>query len=57
MLVCVMLLCLLPVAMWLSAGKGLTSWLSVVCVVFCHIPKCVLVNIGIKGEVGTVKLV
>ena len=25
--------------------------------VFCHFPKCVLVHIRIKGEVGTVKLV
>ena len=26
-------------------------------VVFCHFPKCVLVHIRIKGEVGAVKLV
>ena len=31
--------------------------LAVVCVVFCHFPKCVLVHIRIKGEVGAVKLV
>ena len=24
---------------------------------FCHFPKCTLVNIRIKGEVGAVKLV
>ena len=27
------------------------------CVVFCHFPKCVLVYIKSKGEVGAVKLV
>ena len=26
-------------------------------VVFCHLPKCVLVHIRIKGDVGAVKLV
>ena len=31
--------------------------LAVVCVVFCHLPKCVLVHVRIKGEVGPVKLV
>ena len=31
--------------------------LAVVCVVFCHFPKCVMVHIRIKGEVGAVKLV
>ena len=30
---------------------------AVVFVVFCHFPKCVLVHIRIKGEVGAVKLV
>ena len=30
---------------------------AVVIVVFCHFPKCVLVHIRIKGEVGAVKLV
>ena len=44
---------------------AVTCWeradpLAVVCVVFscvfCHFPKCVLVNIRIKGEVGAVKL-
>ena len=39
-----------------------TSWekadlLAIVCVVFCHFPKCVLVYIRIKGDVGAVKLV
>ena len=33
------------------------DFLAVVCVVFCHIPKCVLVHIRIKGEVGAVELV
>ena len=31
--------------------------LAVVCVLFCHFPKCVLVHIRIKGEAGAVKLV
>ena len=30
---------------------------AVVCVVFCHFPKFVLVHTRIKAEVGTVKLV
>ena len=30
--------------------------LAVVFVEFCHFPKCVLVHIRIKGEVGAVKL-
>ena len=30
MLVCVIMLCLFFVALWSSAGKGLTSWLSCV---------------------------
>ena len=59
MLVCVVLSCLFLTALWSSAGKGLTSWLScVLCfLVFCHFPKCVLVHVRIKGEVGAVKLV
>ena len=31
--------------------------LAVGIVVFCHFPKCILVHIRIKGEVGAVKLV
>ena len=31
--------------------------LAVMCVVLCHFPKCVLVHIRIKGEVGAMKLV
>ena len=31
--------------------------LAIMFVVFCHFPKCVLVHIRIKGEVGAVKLV
>ena len=34
-----------------------TRPLAVVFVVFCHFPKCVLVHIRIKGEIGAVKLV
>ena len=34
MLVCVVMFCLFFVALWSSAGKGLTSWLSsVLCLV------------------------
>ena len=41
---------------------GVTCWektdlLAEVFVVICHFPKCVLVHIGVKGEVGAVKLV
>ena len=48
----VSVLCSLVVICWEKAGL-----LAVVCVVFCHFPKCVLVHIRIKGEVGVVKLV
>ena len=59
MLVCVVLSCLFLAALWSPAGKGLASWPSyVLCVlVFCHFPKCVSVNIRIKGKVGAVQLV
>ena len=36
---------------------GKVDLLAVVFVVFCHFPKCVLVHIGIREEVGAVKLV
>ena len=36
---------------------GMADLLAVVCVVFCHFPKCVLAHIRIKGEVGAIKLV
>ena len=56
MLVCVSnglsVLCSLVVTCWERADL-----LVVVCNVFCHFPKCVLVHIRIKGEVGAVKLV
>ena len=45
-------LCSLVVTCWERADL-----LAVVCVVFCHFPKCHLVYIRIKGEVGAVKLV
>ena len=51
MLVCVVL-CSLVFTCWERADL-----LVVVCVLFCHFPKCVLVHIRIKGEVGAVKLV
>ena len=44
--------CSLVVTCWERADL-----LAVVFVVFCHFPKCVLVHIRIKGEVGAVKLV
>ena len=45
-----------------SCSLVVTRWeradlLAVVFVEFCHFPKCVLVHIRIKGEVGAVKLV
>ena len=44
--------CSLMVICWEGADL-----LAVVIVVFFHFPKCVLVHIRIKGEVGAVKLV
>ena len=44
--------CSLEVTCWERADL-----LAVVFVVFCRFPKCVLVHIRIKGEVGTLKLV
>ena len=44
--------CIIVVTCW-----GRADLLAVMFVVFCHFPKCVLVHIRIKGEVGTVKLV
>ena len=51
--------CLFLVVLWSPAGIGLTSWLLfVLCfLVFCHFPKCILVHIRIKGEVGALNLV
>ena len=50
MLVCVVsVLCSLVVTCWERA--------ELLAVVFSHFPKCVLVHISIKGEVGAVKLV
>ena len=49
--VCVVI-CSLVVTYWERADL-----LAVVCVLFCHFPKCVLVHIRIKGEVGAMKLV
>ena len=48
--------------MSVSCSLVVTCWeradlFAVVIVVFCHFPKCVLVHIRIKGEVGSVKLV
>ena len=44
--------CSLVVTCWERADL-----LAVVCVVFYHSPKCFLVYIRIKGEVGAVKLI
>ena len=44
--------CSLVITCWKRADL-----LAVVSVVFCHFPKCVLVHIRIKGEVGAVELV
>ena len=48
--------------LYVSCSLVVTCWektdlLAVVFVVFCHFPKCVLVHIRIKGEVGAMKLV
>ena len=48
----VSVLCSLLVTFWERADLS-----AVVCVVFCHFPKYVLVHIRTKGEVGVVKLV
>ena len=53
---CWCVVCLFHVAMWSPAGER-ADLLAVVFVVFCHFPKCVLVHVRIKGEVGAVKLV
>ena len=42
--------CSLVVACWEGAGL-----LAVMFVVYCHFPRCVLVLIGVGGEVGAVK--
>ena len=48
----VSVVCSLVVTCWERADI-----LAAMCVVFCYFPKCVLVLINIKGEVGAVKLV
>ena len=55
-MVSVVLLCLFLIALWSPAGKR-ADLLAVVFVMFCRLPKCALVHIRIKGEVGSVKLV
>ena len=53
-----MLMCVIPCSLVVTCWER-ADLLVVVCVVvvFCHFPKCVLVSIRIKGEVGAVKLV
>ena len=45
-----------PYSLVVTCWEG-ADLLAVVIVVFYHFPKCVLVLIRIKGEVGAVKLV
>ena len=45
-----------PCSLVVSCGER-ADLLAVVFVVFCHFPKCVIVHIRIKSEVGAVKLV
>ena len=40
-----------PCSLWSTAGKR-ADLLAVVCAVFCHFPKCVLVYIRIKGKLA-----
>ena len=51
-----MLVCVVPCSLVVTCWER-ADLLAAVCVVFCHFPKCVLVHIRIKGEVGAVKLV
>ena len=44
--------CSLVVTCWERADL-----LAVIFVVFCHFPGCVLVRIGVRGEVGAVRMV
>ena len=49
-------------AMSVPCSLLVTCWeradlLAVVFVALCHFPKCVLIHIRIKGEVGAIKLV
>ena len=47
---------IVPCSLLVTCWEG-ADLLAVIIVVFCHFPKCVLVHIRIKGEVGAVKLV
>ena len=53
---CVLTVVCFPCSLVVNSWER-TDHLAVVFVVFCHFPKCVLVHIRIKGEVGAVKLV
>ena len=44
-----------PCSLVVTCWKRTDLFLAVVFVVFCHFPKCDLVHIRIKGEVGAVK--
>ena len=57
-----MLVCVCCTVVPVSCSIVVTYWertelFAVMFVVFCHFPKCVLVHIRSKGEVGAVKLV
>ena len=55
MMVYVVLSCLFLVALWSPARRA--DLLAIMFVVFYLFPKCVLVNIRIKGEVCTLRLI
>ena len=48
--------CSLVITCWERADLLAAVCVVFVFLVFCHFPKCVLVHIRIKGEVGAVKL-
>ena len=56
MLVCVVMSCLFFCSLVVTCGER-ADLLAVVCVMFCHFPKCILVHISSKCEVGAIKLV
>ena len=53
---CIVLSSLFLAALWSPAKKGLTSWLlcALCFIMFCRLPKGILVNTRIKGELGSV---
>ena len=51
---CFMLVCVVHCSLVVNCWER-ADLLAVVCVWFCQFPKCVLVHIRIKGDVGAVK--